>query len=246
MQNWATAQTVAVTPVDDNADTVDELALVTNVATGGGYASSAVANRTVRVTVADDDTRTGTDYDADDDQLIEIDSLAKLNAVRWDLDGDGAVAAGNATAYAAAFPGAAAGMGCPDSGDADALGNCAGYELTTDLDFDTDGDGSTWTETGGVVGGDDGDAYYDAGAGWEPIGNNAVAGDLHRAARHGAGCQREFLRRRLAARRRQRQAHGERGAQRQSGFDGCRACRPRFGVAAPQCRRQRERRARVP
>ena len=188
MQNWATAQTVAVTPVDDNADTVDELALVTNVATGGGYASSAVANRTVRVTVADDDTRTGTDYDADDDQLIEIDSLAKLNAVRWDLDGDGAVAAGNATAYAAAFPGAAAGMGCPDSGDADALGNCAGYELTTDLDFDTDGDGSTWTETGGVVGGDDGDAYYDAGAGWEPIGNNvSPPSNYYRAVFRGNG-----------------------------------------------------------
>ena len=166
MQNWATAQTVTVTPVDDNADTVDELALVANVATGGGYASSTVANRTVRVTVADDDARTGMDYDADDDQLIEIDSLAKLNAVRWDIDGDGAVAAGNATAYAAAFPGAAAGMGCPDGGDADALGNCAGYELTADLDFDTNGNGLT--HTNGV--GDDGDAYYNGGAGWEPFG----------------------------------------------------------------------------
>ena len=122
--NWATAQTVTVTPVDDNSDTVDEVALVTNVATGGGYSSSTTADRTVRVTVADDDARTGTDYDADDDQLIEIDSLAKLNAVRWDLDGDGTASSGNATTYAAAFPGAAAGMGCPDSGDADALGNC--------------------------------------------------------------------------------------------------------------------------
>ena len=172
MQNWNTAQTVTVTPVDDNADTVDELALVTTGATGGGYALSAVANRTVRVTVADDDTRTGTDYDADDDQLIEIDSLAKLNAVRWDLDGDGTASSGNATTYAAAFPGAAAGMGCPDGGDANQTPDgCAGYELTTDLDFDTDGDGSTWTETGGVVSGDDGDDYYNGGAGWAPIGN---------------------------------------------------------------------------
>ncbi len=166
--NWATAQSVSVAPVDDNADTVDELALVTNVATGGGYVSSAVANRTVRVTVADDDARTGTDYDADDDQLIEIDSLAKLNAVRWDLDGNGTPAPSATTSYAAAFPGAAAGMGCPDSGDADALGNCAGYELTADLDFDTNGNGRTHTD--GV--GDDGDAYYNGGAGWEPIGNN--------------------------------------------------------------------------
>ena len=29
------------------------------------------------------------DHDADDDGLIEVDSLAKLNAMRWDLDGDG-------------------------------------------------------------------------------------------------------------------------------------------------------------
>ncbi len=152
---WNSPQTVTVTPVDDNADAVDELALVTNVATGGGYASSTTADRTVRVTVADDE-RTGTDYDADDDQLIEIDSLAKLNAVRWDLDGDGTASSGNATAYAAAFPSAAAGMGCPDSGDADALGNCAGYELTADLDFDTNGDGTV----------DASDAYPN----WAPIG----------------------------------------------------------------------------
>ena len=68
--NWATAQTVTVTPVDDNADAHDELALVTNEATGGGYATSTLASRTVRVTVADDE-QTGTDYDADDDGLIE-------------------------------------------------------------------------------------------------------------------------------------------------------------------------------
>ncbi len=160
--NWATAQTVTVTPVDDNADAVDELALVTNIATGGGYVSSTAANRTVRITVADDE-RTGTDYDADDDQLIEIDSLAKLNAVRWDLDGDGTASSGNATAYAAAFPGAATGMGCPDGGDANQTpDSCAGYELTTDLDFDTNGDGNVdssdtypnWTPIGGSWTGD--------------------------------------------------------------------------------------------
>ena len=159
---WNSPQTVTVTPVDDNTDAVDELALVTNVATGGGYASSAVANRTVRVTVADDE-RTGTDYDADDDQLIEIDSLAKLNAVRWDLNGDGTASSGNAAAYAAAFPGAAAGMGCPDGGDANQTPDgCTGYELTADLDFDTNGDGNVdssdtypnWTPIGGSWTGD--------------------------------------------------------------------------------------------
>ena len=153
---WNSPQTVTVTPADDNADAVDELALVTNVATGGGYASSAAANRTVRVTVADDE-RTGTDYDADNDQLIEISGLAQLNAMRWDVDGNGAVAAGNAAAYAAAFPGAATGMGCPDGGDGDQLSDgCRGYELTADLDFDTNGDGAV----------DASDAYPN----WAPIG----------------------------------------------------------------------------
>ena len=75
----------------DDTDTVDEVALVANVATGGGYASSTTANRTVRVTV-DDDEQTGTDYDADDDGLIEIGGHAQLNAVRWDLDGNGSSA----------------------------------------------------------------------------------------------------------------------------------------------------------
>ena len=183
--NWATAQSVSVAPVDDNSDTVDELALVTNVATGGGYSSSTVADRTVRVTVADDDTRTGTDYDADDDQLIEIDSLAKLNAIRWDLDGDGAASSGNATAYAAAFPSAAAGMGCPDSGDADQTSNCTGYELTADLDFDTNGDGSVdaadtytnWTPIGGSYTGDfDGNNHTISNLTTSRSGQNVKAG----------------------------------------------------------------------
>ena len=30
-----------------------------------------------------------TDYDADNDGLIEVGSLAQLNAIRWDLDGNG-------------------------------------------------------------------------------------------------------------------------------------------------------------
>ena len=33
--------------------------------------------------------QTTTDYDQDDDGLIEVNSLARLNAIRWDLDGDG-------------------------------------------------------------------------------------------------------------------------------------------------------------
>ena len=53
------------------------------------------------------------DYDADDDGLIEVSSLAQLNAIRWDLDGDGST---TDTGYAAAFPNAVTGMGCPSAG----------------------------------------------------------------------------------------------------------------------------------
>ena len=96
-----------------------------------------------------------TDYDADDDGLIEVSSLAQLNAVRWDLDGNGTPSSGNAISYAAAFPNAVSGMGCPSTG-------CTGYELTADLDFDTNGDGRT------DVSGDD---YWNNGVGWAPVGN---------------------------------------------------------------------------
>ena len=101
-----------------------------------------------------DDEQTGTDYDADEDGLIEIDSLAQLNAIRWDLNGD-------STNYTNAFPSAATGMGCPDGSDAgDDPDDCTGYELQNDLDFDTDDDGSTWTEpSGGSFTADSGDAY---------------------------------------------------------------------------------------
>ena len=103
----------------------------------------------------------GNDYDDDDDGLIAIATLAQLDAVRHDLDGDGAATAG---AYAAAFPLPAAGMGCPASG-------CRGYELTADLDFDQNDDGRiTAADT----------AYWNDGAGWLPIGQGADrAADRH-------------------------------------------------------------------
>ena len=91
----------------------------------------------------------GGDYDSDDDRLIEVCSLAQLNAIRWDARGRGSA---SAAGYAAAFPNAAAGMGCPSRG-------CNGYELTADLDFDTNGNGEA----------DAGDAYWNRGKGWTPI-----------------------------------------------------------------------------
>ena len=93
------------------------------------------------------------DYDTDDDGLIEVSGLAQLDAIRWDLDGDGA---STNAAHAAAFPRASAGMGCPSTG-------CDGYELSADLDFDTDGSGSA----------DSADDYWNDGSGWDPIGDSS-------------------------------------------------------------------------
>ena len=94
-----------------------------------------------------------TDYDTDNDGLIEVDSLAKLNAIRYDPDGDGLVGDNintadidEAAAYAAAFPNPAVGMGCLLT-DHDKDRNtpirpvCTGYELTANLDFDTNNSG---------------------------------------------------------------------------------------------------------
>ena len=85
-----------------------------------------------------------TDYDEDNDGLIDITTLAQLNAVRHDLFGDGdPTSSSGAAAYNAAFPdrNASSGgrMGCPS-------GTCTGYELMNSLDFDTDGDGDVDTD----------------------------------------------------------------------------------------------------
>ena len=104
--------------------------------------------RTFSVTVAAGDR----DYDTDDDNLIDVATLAQLDAVRYDLNGDGRVDAAAWQPYYAAFDEAKPGMGCPDA--------CLGYELAADLDFDTDGSGAP----------DAGDDYWNAGAGWDPIG----------------------------------------------------------------------------
>ena len=67
------------------------------------------------------------DYDTDDDNLIDISNLEQLDAVRYDLDGNGMVSVSDMIDYITAFPTPAEQMGCPDT--------CLGYELTGDLDF---------------------------------------------------------------------------------------------------------------
>ena len=211
---WAAVSSspeVAAVSVSGSVLTVTPLAAgettVTVTATDAG-GSGGTAAQSFRVTVAEEDV--GVDYDADDDGLIEIVTLAQLDAVRHDLDGDGvpagsgttaaaraaaapgtaaapgasatgsgatapagsgvsaapgaatpgAAAGGSgealapgAAAHGAAFPDAAEGMGCP-------AGACLGYELAADLDFDADGSGAA----------DAGDAFWNGGAGWRPLG----------------------------------------------------------------------------
>ena len=157
----------------------------------GGLEGSAAFSPTVRLSLyglSPVYQTQGVDYDSDDDGLIEVVNLAQLNAIRWDLDGDGTPISGSRdgmvatgwqyvlkdgkqeqvltwesdpdagggprgkAGYRAAFPNAAFGMGCPSTG-------CKGYELTANLDFDTNSNDQA----------DSGDTYWNNGQGWLPI-----------------------------------------------------------------------------
>ena len=133
------------------------------------------SNHLVNVTTVSYDT----DNDGAGNGLIDISNLAQLNAMRWDLDGDGAVdSAANAAAYAAAFPARKPALGCPDTADADTNpGPCLGYELKANLDFDTNADGVVDAA---------GDDYWNAGAGWQPIGG-ATTGNQYNTTFQGNG-----------------------------------------------------------
>ena len=97
------------------------------------------------------------DYDTDDDGLIAVATLGQLDAMRYDLNGDGMVdVASDWQSYYAAFEQGAIDMGCPDG--------CTGYELTANVDFDTNGS----------RGPDAGDDYWNGGAGWAPIGGDGT------------------------------------------------------------------------
>ena len=98
------------------------------------------------ITLADDDL---IDYDADNDRLIDVDSAAKLNAMRWDINGN--FQADNAARqqdFAAAFPFAAPNI-CDNPDTNPVVERCRGYELTADINL--------------------GVSPYNTGAGWTPI-----------------------------------------------------------------------------
>ena len=94
-------------------------------------------------------------YDTDGNQLIEIQNLDHLNAIRYDLNGDGVPS--DELAYWEAFVGGRPGMGCPEV--------CIGYELTRDLDFALPNSyqvgevAEEWVEA--------------AGGGWWPLGTDS-------------------------------------------------------------------------
>jgi len=90
------------------------------------------------------------DYDLDNDGLIEINDLEDLNAIRFGM-------------HTKTLHGSDA--GCPQSGSGSSVGGCIGYELTTNLDFDTNGDGLL----------NEHDRFWNPnkkniGEGWKPIG----------------------------------------------------------------------------
>jgi len=96
------------------------------------------------------------DYDLDDNGLIEIEDLQDLNEIRNNKTADTFELRGE-TLYGVSD-------GCPIAG-------CTGYELVTDLNFDTNGNGAF----------DDGDSYWNEGKGWSPIGsgNSKYVAEFH-------------------------------------------------------------------
>ena len=85
------------------------------------------------------------DIDQDDDGLIELCDLNALDAVRYQLDGSG---------YRESFNAVKINAGCPSSG-------CNGYELRSDLDFNSD---DSYRDTTNKE-------AWTSGLGWLPIGD---------------------------------------------------------------------------
>ena len=97
------------------------------------------------------------DHNADADRLIDISNLEQLDAIRYDLNGDGVSdLARNREQYSQAFPTPISAFGCPGGG-------CTGYELIRSLDFNDPGSYGSGTISQGWSG-------TEGGEGWLPIG----------------------------------------------------------------------------
>ena len=105
--------------------------------------------------------------DRDANGLIELYTLTQLHNMRYSLDGSRYKTSSTDTGITA---------GCPNDA-------CIGYELMNDLDFDTDGDGQSWTQdSSGNYSLDEGDStapYFvidsSGSGGWQPVGDSANA-----------------------------------------------------------------------
>ena len=105
--------------------------------------------------------------DRDGNGLIELYTLTQLHNMRYNLSG---------SSYKTSAADTGSALGCPNAA-------CNGYELMNDLDFDTDGDGQTWSQdSSGNYSLDSGDSAapyfvidFSGSGGWQPVGdsNNA-------------------------------------------------------------------------
>ena len=174
--NWQTYQTVTVTASADAADTNEQASIRHSIPASEGFTAindAGVVSITLAHTILEEPNGKDivepeepvapepptnsepVDYDQDDDGLIEISNLTQLNAIRWDLNGDGQPDKETfAKAYNQAFPSAIANMGIPNNAQAQ------GYELTTNLHFDSHKNNRA----------DEADPFWNPGNGWQSIG----------------------------------------------------------------------------
>ena len=115
---------------------------------------------------------------SDDATLINITTLAQLDAIRYDLNGDGMVDASASMADSISYETA---FGLARKGSITCTGGCSGYELRNNLDFeDADGDGtaddkSIWAEGASGAG-----VSGAVAEGWAAIGHNSTDSDATR------------------------------------------------------------------
>ena len=105
--------------------------------------------------------------DRDANGLIELYTLTQLHNMRYNLSG---------SSYKTSTADTGSTTGCPNAA-------CNGYELMNEVEFDTDGDGQSWTQdSSGNYSLDSGDSaapYFvidsSGSGGWQPVGDSANA-----------------------------------------------------------------------